>query len=158
MTLLPRRLLLGRHVRLLPVTGLLPRLALRPGLRALLGVTWLLPRRVLRRILNATLMAAGVVLLRLPRLALRVLLGLRRKLSVTLLRILRLAGIVAVCHLVPLVRSNRCQAPGMKDAKQSKRVYRCDMNDASLFLECYEELGFGPTMPQVLARLSAEAL
>jgi hypothetical protein len=30
----------------------------------------------LRRILNATLMAAGVVLLRLPRLALRVLLGL----------------------------------------------------------------------------------
>jgi hypothetical protein len=47
----------------------------------------------------------------------------------------------------------------MKDAKQSKRVYRCDMNDASLFLECYEELNFcGPTMPQVLARLSAEAL
>jgi hypothetical protein len=31
----------------------------------------------------------------------------------------------------------------MKDAKQSKRVYRCDMNDASLFLECYEELNFG---------------
>lgn len=103
-------------------------------------------------------MAAWVVLLRLPRLALRVLLGLRRKLSVTLLRILRLAGIVAVCHLVPLVRSNRCQASGMKDAKQSKRVYRCDMSDASLFPERYEALNFGgPTMPQVLARLSAEA-
>ena len=110
MTLLPRRLL-GRHVRLVPVTGLLPRLALRPGLRALLGVRWLLPRRVLRRILNATLMAAGVVLLRLPRLALRVLLGLRRKLSVTLLRILRLAGIVAVCHLVP--PSAMQQMPGL---------------------------------------------
>ena len=47
----------------------------------------------------------------------------------------------------------------MKDAKQSKRVYRCDMSDASLFPERYEELNFGgPTMPQVLARLSAEAL
>ena len=46
----------------------------------------------------------------------------------------------------------------MKDAKQSKRVYRCDMNDASLFLECYEELNFGgATMSQVLAQLSAEA-
>ena len=40
----------------------------------------------------------------------------------------------------------------MKDAKQSERVYRCDMSDASLFLECYEELNFGgPTTPQVLA-------
>ena len=116
-------------------------------------------RRVLRRILNATLMAAGVVLLRLPRLALRVLLRLRRKLSVTLLRILRLAGIVAVCHLVP--PSAMQQMPGLWNERRTepKKVYRCDMSDASLFLECYEELNFGgPTMPQVLARLSAEAL
>jgi hypothetical protein len=46
----------------------------------------------------------------------------------------------------------------MKDAKQSKTVYRCDMSDASLFLECYEELNFGGTGPQVLARLTAEVL
>ena len=88
-------------------------------------------------------MGTGVVLLRLPRRDLRILwrLGLRRKLSVTLLRILRLAEIVAVCHLAPLVRSvSRQRMPGLlnEDAKKSPRVYRSDMIDVSLFLIRYE--------------------
>lgn len=66
---------LRRHVRLLAVAGLLPWLALRQGLRPLL------PRHLLRRPLDATLMGGGVVLRRLPRLALR-----RVLLAVALLR------------------------------------------------------------------------
>ena len=65
--------------------------------------------------------------------------------SVTLFRILRLAEIVAVCHLAPLVRSvSRQRMPGLlnEDAKKSWRGYRSDMIDVSLFLIRYESPNF----------------
>lgn len=106
---------LRRHVGLLDIAGLRPRLPLRQGLRALIGERCLLSWRLWRRTLHATLMGTGVVLLRLPRRDLWILwrLGLRRKLFVTLLRILRLAEIVAVCHLAPWCgpsRGSGCRA------------------------------------------------
>ena len=96
---------LRRHVRLLAVAGLLPWLALRQGLRPLL------PRHLLRRPLDATLMGGGVVLRRLPWLALRrVLLAvallrtgwlLPRRLLLRLPWVTWLFPVLAIWHKVP---------------------------------------------------------